>query len=123
MGLDSKQALPPPAPLRARAHTHPRAHACPHASRVALLSVDLVSLRVRARVHFEHQVVLLSSFVLPHFLTVFCTQLAGRLKECYPIIKTLNALKVLVRKRKDIFLRCHFALKMYSFTKTGSGQT
>ena len=70
-----------------------------------MLSVDLVSLRVRACVcvHFEHQVVLLSSFVLPHFLTVFCTQLAGRLKECYPIIKTLNALKVLVRKRKESF--------------------
>jgi Na+/melibiose symporter-like transporter len=40
-------------------------------------------------------VVLLSSFVLPHFLTIFSTQLAGRLKECYPIIKTLNVLKVL----------------------------
>jgi len=40
-------------------------------------------------------VVLLSSFVLPHFLTVFCTHLAGQLKECYPIIRTLNALKVL----------------------------
>lgn len=39
--------------------------------------------------------VLLSSFVLPHFLTIFSTKLAGRLKECYPIIKTLNALKVL----------------------------
>lgn len=40
-------------------------------------------------------VALLSSFVLPHFFTIFCAQLAGRLKECYPIIKTLNGLKIL----------------------------
>ena len=39
--------------------------------------------------------VLLSSFVLPHFLTIITTRIARRLRECYPIIRVLNHMKVL----------------------------
>lgn len=38
--------------------------------------------------------VLLTSFILPHLLTIQLTKLAGRLQECYPIIRVLNFIKL-----------------------------
>lgn len=38
--------------------------------------------------------VLLTSFVLPHGLTMLATKLAARLQECYPIIRVLSLMKL-----------------------------